>query len=51
MGNTIGIKTDQLQDNLKDITDNLQRSFDLGQSKLQQLFTDARKTRAESTCR
>ena len=39
--NTIGLETDHLQDNLKEITNNAQRAFDLAQSKLEQLITDA----------
>ena len=41
---TIDIKTDRLQDDLKQITDNAQEAFDLAQSKLQQLFVEATQT-------
>ena len=39
--NTIGIKTDRLQDNLKQITDNAQEAFELAQSKLKLLIAEA----------
>ena len=39
--NTIGIKADQLQGNLREIFTNAQIAFDLSQRKLEQLFIEA----------
>ena len=39
--NTIGIKTDQLQGSLREIATNAQIAFDLAQTKLERLFTEA----------
>ena len=42
--NTIGIKTDQLQGNLREISTNAQIAFDFSQRKLEQLFNEATQT-------
>ena len=45
--NTIGIKIDQLQGNLREIATNAQIALDLAQSKLERLFTEA----TQNACR